>query len=217
MDSFFYIHSSIFPQFLTFCKYFLPFHDRKYFGEKESYKSHHYKEDNLATGIKKYRGDSEKSCEKVDNISNAWLWKSELEEPIVQVMGLISFHRILSCEDPRTDYIDEVDEVDAENRHRGRYLPSGDNREGRDEECQDNRPWVTHNPRTPYIHTGYEVGNRDEYREKYEDKLAIFSRGDRRIGCVEFDREKSDDEKTDQGKSSCQAWYAVRKINTIKY
>ncbi len=193
------------------------FYDRKYFREKKGHKSHHHEEDNLPSAIEKYRSDTKKSCEKVDDISNTRLWKSELKESIVEVMGLISLHRVLSCENTRTDHIDEVNEIDAEDRHRSCDFSSSDDREGRDKKCQDDRPRVAHNPRAFDIHAGHEVGNRYKDREEDEDELAVFSWCDRSIGRIELDGEESDDEETNEGKSTREPRNPIGKIDTIEH
>lgn len=142
--------------------------------------------------------------------------ETELEEPEMEVVGLVSFHRIFSLHDADTDDIDEVDEVDPDDGHCCRYLPSGDDSEGRDKKCEDNRPRVSHDARSMNIVVGDEGSNRQENHDKDEDKLTILDGGFGRIGDKKFEREKSEDDKTDEGKASSESGDAIREVDTIK-
>lgn len=113
----------------------------------------------------------------------------------MEVVCLISLHRILPFHDAYTDDVDEVDEINSEHRHCCRNLASCDDSESRDEESEHDRPRISHESLTRYIESCDSECDRYDDREYDEEKVAIFFCC---RGCIdekEFDRESAKDEK----------------------
>lgn len=83
--------------------------------EKYSHSCNDHKEYDLANSGQKYRCNTKHTREEIYNKTNLRLCESELHETIVEVMCLISFHRILSLEDASSDNIDKVYEIESKN------------------------------------------------------------------------------------------------------
>ena len=143
--------------------------------------------------------------------------ESKFEKTEVEVMRLVSLHRVSPLHDAQSDDIDEVDEVDPEDRHSGRDLATCDDSECRDEKREYDRPRVTHDAESSDVESRDEECDRYEDREKDEDELAIFLTCFGRIRHIELQCETSEYEKCDEGKSSRQSWYTIRKIHTIEH
>lgn len=80
--------------------------------------------------------------------------ESKLQKTEVEMVRLISLHRIFPLQDAKTDDIDEVDEIDTHDRHCCRDFPPCDDRECRDEECKYDRPGVSHDTESLDIESG---------------------------------------------------------------
>lgn len=102
--------------------------------EKETHESDDHKEDDFPHRIEKYSRYSEGESKEIYYIANFRVRESEFEETEMQVMRLISLHRIFSFQDAKTYDIDEIDEIDTDHRHSRRDLSSCDDSECRDEE-----------------------------------------------------------------------------------
>jgi hypothetical protein len=152
---------------------FLP-DDTQYLREKYRYDRHKYEERDFSPCIEKYRSNTKKCRQSIDNTSYRSTTKSELHESIMEMMRLVSAHRILSLQYPNRHDIDEIDKVDAEHRHRCSYLPSCDDSECRDEKSEHDRTRVSHDTTSTHIEPreeecrGYDDGKDDE------EKLTIF-------------------------------------------
>ncbi len=57
----------------------------------------------------------------------------------MEMVCLVSFHRILSLEESSRDHIDEVDQIESEDRYGGSDLAPSDDRESRNEESEHDR------------------------------------------------------------------------------
>ena len=84
---------------------------REYLRQKETYERDYDEEDDLPDRIEKYRCDSERESQEVYYIANIRMRKTKFEKTEVEVMRLISLHRIFPFHDADTDDVDEVDEV----------------------------------------------------------------------------------------------------------
>lgn len=104
----------------------------------------------------------------------------------MEVVALVSAERILSTEYAYRHYIDEVDEIYPEYRHRCRDLAPCDDSECRDEKSEHDRPRVTHNALTCHIESCECECRRDDDREEYEEKLTILLARERGICEDEF-------------------------------
>ena len=69
---------------------------REDLSEKESDSYNDDEEGNLSFCVEKYRSNTKKCSKEVYDIPDSILRESEIEESIVEMMSLISFHRILS-------------------------------------------------------------------------------------------------------------------------
>lgn len=135
----------------------------------------------------------------------------------MEVVCLISLHRILPGEDTHPDHVDEVDQVYPDDGHSCCDLSSCDDSESRDKKCEDDRTRVAHNRFTPDIEPRNQKGDRYDNREEYEDKSTIFLRGNGRICDIELHREEGQDDKSNERKSSSQTRDAVREVDTIEH
>lgn len=130
---------------------------------------------------------------------------------------LISLHRILSLEEASGDDIDEVDQIQSEDRYRCSNLASSDDRESSDEESEHDSTRVTHDDSSRYISSRESIGDRDDDREDREEESAIFLSRDGSICEVELQCQSSEDDEADQSKSTSQSWDTIRKIHRVKY
>lgn len=135
----------------------------------------------------------------------------------MEVGSLIAFQGIFPLEDTTRDDVDEIDEIDTKHCHGGRDLPSGDDREGREEKSEHDRARVSHKTETLDIETSHEECDRDDNREDSEEKSTIFLCGEGGIDHEKLHREASEDDKCDESKSSCQSRDTIREIHRIKY
>lgn len=112
--------------------------------EKYGYSSDNHEEYYFANSREKYSSNTEYTGEKIHNKSYLRLRESELHESIMEMMCLISLHRVLSLEYTSRDHIDKIDEIESEYRHSGCDFPTCDDREGRYEECEHDSTRITH-------------------------------------------------------------------------
>ncbi len=129
---------------------------------------------------------------------------------------MVSSHRILPGHNTCRDHIDEVDHIDAEDGEGGCDFSPADDRECRDEECEHDRPRVTHDHASRYICSCEEVGDRDDDREEREEESTIFLACECLIGEYELDREDTKYDKRYQCKSTRESRNSVRKIHRVK-
>ena len=87
---------------------------REYLSQKETHERDDHKEDDLVDSIEKYGCNPERESQEVYYIANIRMRKTKLEKTEMEVMRLISLHRIFPFHDADTDDVDEVDEVYAE-------------------------------------------------------------------------------------------------------
>lgn len=104
----------------------------------------------------------------------------------MQVCRLISFERIFPSEDTTRHDIDEIDQVDAENRNCGCDLASSDDREGREEKREHDRSRISHDHSPRYICASEKVCRRDDNREQREEEFRILFSCEGGIGDIEF-------------------------------
>ncbi len=131
-------------------------------------------------------------------------------------MTLVSAEWILSAEYAYRHYINEIDEVYPEDRHRCGDLSSRDDSECRDEESEHDRPRVTHDALTRHIQSRECECRRDDDSEDDDEKSAIFLARERGICEDEFQCESTQYDKWYQRKSTGESWYTIREIHSIK-
>lgn len=166
-------------------------HNRKYFCHEQGNDRDKNKKYDFPSRIEKYGRHSEARSKDIYDIANVCMSESELEQAKMEVMSLVSFHRTFPLHNADTHDIDEIDEVYSYYRHCGCDLPSGDDRERRDKKCEKYRTRIAHNPSAFDIMSSYECGNRQEYHDQDQDKLAIFDGSLGRICEIELQSEKS--------------------------
>lgn len=110
------------------------------FCEKYRHYSNHHKEYELANCREKYCRYTKYDREKIDNESDLSLLESKLQESIMEMVCLVSLHRILSFEEPCSDDIDKVDQIESEDRYGCGDLATSDDRQSRYEESEHDRP-----------------------------------------------------------------------------
>lgn len=135
----------------------------------------------------------------------------------MEMMRLISLHRILSLEHASCDHIDKVNEIEPEDGYGCRDLATCDDRKSSNEKSKDNSPRISHDDLSGYISSREKVGNRDDNREYREEKTTILLACQSSIREIELDRETGEYDETNQSKSAGETWNSIRKIHRIKY
>lgn len=199
-----------------FCKLFL-LHYRQYLCQEYRYKCDKSNEDNLATCIEKYRRYTEKCSERVDDGTDLALCEPELEQTEVEVEGLVTLHRVRSLHDASHHNVDEVDEVDTEDRNSGSDFASCDDRERSNQEGKHDGSRVAHDESSRDICSSEEIGRWDDDSEDHEEEAAILLAGFGRVSEVELERESTEDEEGDERKSTRESRNSIRKIHCIEY
>lgn len=192
-------------------------HNGKDFRHEERNNRDKNKEDNFPFGIKKNSRYSKTRSEDIDNIANICMSESEFKKSKMEVVGLVSLHRIFSLHDADAYDIYEIDKINTDNRHRCGDFSTRYDCERSDKKSEDDRPRITHDASSMDIMIGNECRNWYKHHYEHEDKLAIFHSGFSGISEVELQSEESEDDKADERKTRCEAWNPIRKINTIKY
>jgi hypothetical protein len=144
------------------------------------------------------------------------LGESELHQTVVEMMSLISLHRILPLEDASCDDIDKVDDIDPEYCHSSCNLATSDDRESSYEKCEHNSPRVTHDHSTRDIRSSQSIGDRDDDRQDREEESAIFLSCESSIGEIELHCETCEYGECDQSKSARQTWDSVREVHCVE-
>ena len=103
--------------------------------------------------------------------------------------GLFSFEWIFSLQDPTRHHIDEIDEVDPEDRDSCCYLASCYDREGREEEGEHDRTRIPHDHLSRDIGSCEEERRWDDDREECEEESRILSAGRSGIERIELECE----------------------------
>ena len=134
----------------------------------------------------------------------------------MEMRRLLPSERIFPLEDPRRHDIDEIDEVDPEDRDCGRDLAPCDDRERREDKCEHDCPWVSHDHSTRYICSSEEKCRWYNHREEDEEKSWVLDRCRGSISEWEFQSESSHDDEWYEGKSSRESRDSVREIHTVK-
>lgn len=166
-------------------------HNRKYFCHEQGNDRDKNKKYDFPFSIEKNGCHSEARSKDIYDIANVCMSESEFEKSKMEVMRLVSFHRIFPLHDTDTNDIDKVDEIDSYYRHCGCDFTTCDDRERRDKKCEKYRTRIAHNPSAFDIMSSYECGNRQEYHDQDQDKLAIFDGSLGRICEIELQSEKS--------------------------
>lgn len=129
--------------------------------EKYSHSSYDNKKDNFPDTREKYCSNSKNTREKINNKSNLRLSESEFHESEMKMMGLISFHRILSFENTCRDNIDKINEIYSQYRYCCSNLSSCNYRECCNQKCEHNGSRISHDQPARDIASSEEKSNRD--------------------------------------------------------
>jgi hypothetical protein len=124
--------------------------------------------------MEKNRCNAKKRSKKIYGIPDHTRRQSEFHQAVVEVMCLISLHRILPSHHPNPYYIYEVDEIDSEHRHRCGDLASCDDRECRDQKSEHDRTTISHESSPRDIQTCNRQGHRYDDREYDEKEVTIL-------------------------------------------
>ncbi len=123
--------------FCFFVDLFL-FYFFEYFREKYSHNSDNHKKDNFANSRKEYSCNTKYTRKRIYNKSNLLLGKSQFHKAIMKMVGLISFHRVLSLQNTSRDHIYKVDQIESKDRNSRGNLTTYNDRQGRYEEPEHN-------------------------------------------------------------------------------
>lgn len=200
-----------------FARWFLfLLHVSEYLRDEYSNYRYHHEQDDLASSWEEYSREPEYCSQWIHDDAYLSLCESELHEAEVEVCRLVSLHRILPWHDACGDDIDKVYHIDTEDWECCCDLTSSDYCECRDEECEHDSSWVTHNHFSRYVRPRQEVRNRDDDGEEREKESAILLACECLIGEDELDREESEYDKRYQSKSTRKSWNSIREVHRVK-
>ena len=196
---------------LLFLSYFF-----EYFSEKYCHSSNNHKEDNLSYSWEEYSRNTKYAREKIDNKTNLILRKSQFHKSKVEMVCLISFHRVLSLEYSSSDHIDKIYEVESKDRYSSSNLSSSNDSKCCNKKGKHNGSRISHNHFSGNIRSSKKIGNRNNNGKYTMEKSTIFLTCYRCVSEIELECETAKNNETNKSKATSKPRNSIRKIYSIK-